>query len=900
MTKKTPALLVFLLLAQWVFSQNTDLKSIKLNGLYCCNLDAAFTEISKKHPIRFVYDKAQFEQIKFSSYPMDKPLDLFLDQLCKANKLKYFFEDSVTLRVVDKWYDSSSETINEEKHYNGNPIKTDITLTGRVIDQESRETLPYVAVMVKGTNIGTLTNVDGYFTLLKVPSDTATILISYLGYDKKDIYLNPQSQLEDLLIELKSNVVNLQEVNITAEKQDILQVSNIQPGIIKMVPKKLSTLPNLGEKDILRSFQLMPGVSAANENSSGLYVRGGTPDQVLVLYDGFTVYNVEHMFGFFSAFNSNAIKDVQLYKGGFDTKYGGRLASVLEITGKDGNQKTFNAALDMSMMSINSFIEFPIKDKITATFAFRRSWESPIYNKIFDQFSSENTSSDIAYGGRGFGPSENQQTVSYFYDFNGKLTWRAGEKDIFAFSVYNGKDNLDNSLTPRAPMSLGGEDFELDLESVDLTYWGNTGGSVKWSHKVSDKFYINTLLGFSNYFSVRERSTAGFFARGDEDPNAISRAVNEDNNLLDYTVKADFEYELSEFNHLEFGFQGTYNDIDYTYLQNDTVTVIDRSTQGEVLSTYLQDNIPFLEGKLMLTPGLRLNYFSETQKLYYEPRFQFMYKLNENFRLKGSAGQYYQFAKRVIREDITSGSRDFWVLSDNENLPVSSSLQYVLGFSYETPKYVFDVEAYYKNLKNITEYSLRIQADRTGVDYSENFYTGTGFAEGIDFLLQKKSGKLTGWIGYTLGRAINHIEAFGDYDFYASNDVTHEFKTVVSYQYKDWVFGATWIYTTGRPYTAPEGGYQLTLLDGTVVDYINVSVKNGKRLPDYHRFDISATYNFTLGQAAPASIGVSLFNAYNRKNVWYNEYEIIDNNVIETPVYFLGLTPNINLTIKLK
>ncbi len=899
MTKKTSIILAFLVLTKLASSENIDLHEIKLTGLHCCNLHAVLSEISQKHPITFVYDKEQFEKIMFSSYSMNKPLDVFLDQLCKANKLKYFFEDTNTIRIVDKWYDSSSETLNETNRYLGDPVKTNITLTGKVIDQETRETLPYVAIMVKGTNNGTLTNVDGYFTLIKVPSDTSTISVSYLGYNKKEIFLNPESQLEDLSIEMESNVINLQEVNVTAEKQDILQVSNVQAGIIKMVPKKLSTLPNLGEKDILRSFQLMPGISAANENSSGLYVRGGTPDQVLVLYDGFTVYNVEHMFGFFSAFNSNAIKDVQLYKGGFDTKYGGRLASVLEITGKDGNQKTFNGALDVSMMSVNSFIEFPIKDNITATFAFRRSWESPIYNKIFDQFSNESSSSDVPVG-RGFGPDENQQTVSYFYDLNGKVTWRAGENDIVAFSVYSGKDNLDNSITKSAPQGFGGENFQLDVESVDLTYWGNTGSSLKWSHKISDKFYINTLLGYSNYFSVRERSTDGFFARGGEGPNSISRGINEDNNLSDYTAKADFEYELGKNNHLEFGFQGVYNNIDYAYLQNDTVSVIDRSTQGEVLSTYLQDNISLLQGKLTLTPGLRLNYFSETQKFYYEPRFNFMYKLNEKFRLKGSLGQYYQFAKRVIREDITSGSRDFWVLSDNDKLPVSSSLQYILGFSYETPKFVFDVEAYYKNLQNITEYSLRIQADRNGVDYSENFFSGTGFAEGIDFLLQKKSGKLTGWVGYTLGRAINHIEAFGDYDFYASNDVTHEFKIVGSYQFRDWVFASTWIYTTGRPYTAPEGGYQLTLLDGTVVDYVNVSVKNGNRLPNYHRLDLSATYNFTIGQAAPASIGVSLFNAYNRKNVWYNEYEIIDNSVIETPVYFLGLTPNINLTIKLK
>lgn len=187
-----------------------------------------------------------------------------------------------------------------------------------------------------------------------------------------------------------------------------------------------------------------------------------------------------------------------------------------------------------------------------------------------------------------------------------------------------------------------------------------------------------------------------------------------------------------------------------------------------------------------------------------------------------------------------------------------------------------------------------------GTDFEENFYTGDGYVRGIDILLQKKTGKLNGWIGYTLGQVVSRFPDFGPYDCYASNDVTHEFKVVASYPWRNWVFGATWIYTTGRPYTAPEGGYQVTLLDGTTADFINVSVKNGMRLPDYHRLDLSATYNFKISGYAPASIGMSIFNVYNRPNVWYNEYEIVENQIIETPVYFLGFTPNINFTIKLK
>ncbi|HML83952.1 MAG TPA: TonB-dependent receptor, partial [Bacteroidales bacterium] len=213
-------------------------------------------------------------------------------------------------------------------------------------------------------------------------------------------------------------------------------------------------------------------------------------------------------------------------------------------------------------------------------------------------------------------------------------------------------------------------------------------------------------------------------------------------------------------------------------------------------------------------PGLRYNLFTPTSGSYFEPRINSSYQILPWLKLKASAGKYYQFARRVIREDILQGSRDFWVLSDNDNLPVSSSDQVALGFSVENRDLLFDAEVYFKKLYNITEYSLRYTYNPKEVDYEESFYTGNGEVRGIDLLLQKKSGKFNGWIGYTLGQVVNRYPDFGNYDFYASNDVTHEFKLVGSYQMKNWVFGATWIYTTGRPYTAPEGGYQVTLLDG--------------------------------------------------------------------------------------
>ncbi|MCE1168510.1 MAG: TonB-dependent receptor [Sphingobacteriia bacterium] len=875
----------------------------RLDDLYFGNLHQVLSLIEKQKQVKFDYDIARIEAIDVNERPMNEKLGSMMKRLCEANKLKFYVDKDNVIHLIDRWESQDNAVALNQKTYHGEPTRRNFSLSGKVVDVTSQEPLPFVSLSIRGTKLGSATNVDGFFTIHHVPADTCAVDVSYIGYKRQLLYLTPEMKLSSLKIDLMPDMVELQAVTIQGEKQELLEANN-QAGLLKLSPRRLANLPNLGEKDILRSFQLMPGISAANENSSGLYVRGGTPDQALVQYDGFTVYNVEHLFGFFSAFNSNSIKDVQLYKSGFDARFGGRLSSVVEITGKEGDRKEFNMAADLSLMSANAFIEFPVGEKFSSIVAFRRSWQSPLYNKIFDQFTSESSEPEKSVTNSRFQRGGSTDISSYFYDLNTKLTWHPNASDAYAFSFYKGNDNLDNSVSPMGggggggPMGGGFSNFSM--ENNDLTSWGNTGASLKWSHHYNSSLYSNMLLSYSNYYSQRDRTSSGSYTNEDDETISIRRGVIEENNLKDFSLKADFEYNLTSWFRFDFGAQGTFNDIDYTYKQNDTLTVIDRSSSGATLCGYIQSNIILDSARLRVTPGLRYNLFTPTSGHYFEPRINSSYQILPWLKLKASAGKYYQFARRVIREDILQGSRDFWVLSDNDKLPVSSSDQLAVGFSLENKDLLFDAEVYYKKLYNITEYSLRYTFNPKEVDYEESFYTGNGEVRGIDLLLQKKSGKFNGWIGYTLGQVVSRYPDFGDYDFYASNDVTHEFKIVGSYQWKNWVFGATWIYTTGRPYTAPEGGYQLTLLDGTTVDFINVSVKNGMRLPDYHRLDLSATYNFKISNTVPVSVGMSLFNVYNRANVWYKEYEIIENQIIETPVYFLGFTPNINLTIKMK
>lgn len=878
-------------------AQHPELDVIRISEYYnYSKLDMVLYELSEKYNLKFEFDREVVQKIRFTYYFNKTPLSRALGILVRNTPLKYNVGDDGIIHIIDKTVITETS---RNAPYSGPPEKFNFTLSGQVKDLATGESLPFVNLIIKENNSGTTTNIDGYFTLMNVPSDTSSLMLSYIGYKSLVYHLSPKKSIDKLVVELEPQMQQLDEVVVKGKREDLLE-TNTQVSMIKMTPKNLSKLPNAGEVDVMRAFQLMPGVSASNEASSGLYVRGGTPDQNLVLFDGITVYHVDHLFGFYSAFNSNAIKDIQLFKGGFESKYGDRISCVTDLTGKDGNQKEFNIGGDVGLVSLNAFAEIPLGEKVSTLVAFRRSWKSPLYNAIFDKFNEEIETPSIGRAGRS--ADFTSQVSSYFYDLNAKVTYRPSDKDILSFSFYNGTDNLDNSRIMETPEKFRqlGLDFNNDI--IDLTKWGNTGSSIKWSRKWNDRLYSNSLVSYSNYFSQRVQSREGSITLPSGEVREFNNGTSEDNDLQDFSFKTDLEWKLSNNNQLQFGGKITNYDIKYAYTQNDTLNILNRDDQGNTFAGYIQDEISLFNNKVNLKPGLRYTYYDVTGKSYLEPRFSFSANLTKKIKLKGAWGQYHQFANRVVREDIMSGSRDFWILSDDVSVPVGSATHYIGGLSYETDKFLFDIEGFYKELGGISEYSLRFTRNFREINYEENFFHGTGTAKGLEFLAQKKFGKFNGWIGYTLSEVLYDFPDFSDEAFPASHDVTHEFKIIGLYKWKNWDFGATWIFATGKPYTAPEGGYEIGLLDGESQDFITVGEKNGLRLPDYHRLDLSATYNFSLGadNKVPGSLGLSLFNVYDRKNLWYKEFEVQEGELLETDVHFLGFTPNITLRLSLK
>ena len=785
-------------------------------------------------------------------------------------------------------------------------------ISGSVRDAESGEALPYANVIVVGTNFGAATNQNGYFVIVNAPADTCTLRVLYVGYAPRDIkYDNRQPGRESLEIRISRQTIELEGIEVRTEAPPMLEVSD-EPGQVALSPAEISILPNMGEVDVFRSFQLLPGISGVSDGSAGMYVRGGTPDQNLILYDGMTIYHVDHFFGLFSAFNADAVKDIRVYKGGFPAEFGGRTSSVVNLTGKTGDANNLRYGAGVNLLSGSAVVEVPLSDVGSFLLSARRSYtdvvRSGLYNKLFDFVSGENaisaTNPNVLTG--------TEEPEFYFYDVNGKLTLTPTERDIFTLSLYDGRDNLGQH------QSLSGEEFDYKGQLIVFedpgaslitdknTKWGNLGTSAKWSRKFNDRFYTNLLASYTSYFSKYELGRK-FSSSSASDSilylrNTSSSAL-EDNKLAEISVHLDNEIHLSNAHDLKIGLSYSDFKLHYFSTYNDTLKLIWRENGTALGSAYVQD-LWKLSTWLEFTAGIRGSYYDITGKSYVEPRLSAVWSPLAWFKAKGAWGRYNQFVNRITNEDVLEGSRDFWYLADDQITPGFAE-HWIAGASIENDEYLLDLEGYYKNLEGVVEYSRRASYNRDVVDRPEagevapgtGFFTGTGFAEGLDVLAQKKRGRFTGWIGYSLGRVRYEIPGINYGQLYpATHDRTHEVNLVSKLSLKNWDISVTWVYATGKAYTAPESQYILNLLDGNSKSYIHVSGKNALRLPAYQRMDFSISRNFETASIRYV-VGLSLFNLYNHRNFWYRQYNLDTVPVALTDVQMLSFTPTVYFKI---
>jgi ferric enterobactin receptor len=682
--------------------------------------------------------------------------------------------------------------------------------------------------------------------------------------------------------------------------------ASTEAGKVTLEPEQVAALPSLGASDIFRALQWLPGVSS-NETSSGLFVRGGTPDQNLVDFDGFTVYSVDHLFGYFSAFNMDAIDSVDLSKGAYEARYGGRLASLTEIRAKSRPTQV-QGMVGGSALSVDGLFQLPIGSKASVMVAHRRSFQSPLYDRILGLVSTD-AGPGPGPGGR-FPTIFNSQPISGFDDSNGRFEWQPTTRDQFSVSTYIGHDEVDNSRDLQLPtqfleqIAARGLTFSGEFKITDVREYRNTGVSARWNRDWSDIFRTSMTVGRSDYDTLTQRSSNVGGRQG---------GTGELNVVDDTTVTLSAPITFNASHELTLGAQRTANRVVFEFANNLAATTgpngaqigalasqLNRATTGTTTSAFVQHRM-MLGTRLIAMPGLRVTQSSLTNERYVEPRMTATWLATERLRFKGAWGQYHQFVNRLVREDVFQGNREFWALSDGTTVPVAASTNASVGAAYQTNRLLLDGEVFSRDIKNLSQLAPRLTGSTDSVDLSNYFYTGSGRSKGVELLAQMKRGRHSGWASYTWSRVVYDFPELSE-PFPADQDRTHELKLVDIFNLGRWTASATWVLSSGTPYTEPAGVEPVTFEGpngGSVTfERIVIGDKNAARLPTYHRLDLALNHVWQFPSNRSATLGVTAFNAYDRANVWYREYTSVQGEIVENNIGLMPRTFNAFLSIK--
>lgn len=748
-----------------------------------------------------------------------------------------------------------------------NSLAQKSTLSGYLKDSQTGELLIGASVYVEELQVGTSSNVYGFYSLT-IPAGSYTIKYSFIGYQDvvKKVEISESLQLD---VEITSSDVYIKEVTIE-DKQGNENTQGTQMGTVELEVEKLKTLPAfMGEVDVLKSIQLLPGVQAAGEGNSGFYVRGGGPDQNLIMLDEAVVYNAAHLFGFFSVFNADAIKNVNLIKGGMPANYGGRLSSVLDISMKDGNNKSFHADGGIGVIASRLTLQGPIqKNKSSFIVSGRRTYISELAQPFIKE------SSPVK--GSGY----------YFYDLNAKLNYQISNKDRLYLSGYFGKD----VFTYRQAES----GFTINIP------WGNATAALRWNHLFSDKLFLNTTAIYSSYDFTFEGKQEDF-------------SFGLYSGIRDWNLKADFSYYPNPKNTIKFGANYTY----HTFIPNN-VTATQGDTEfdlGGAVRLYANEGAIYLLDDVEISPllklnaGIRLSSFqhigpftryvkdnngntietinfssSKSLKTYVrpEPRLTGRYTLDEFSSLKFGLTLNYQYM-HLVSVGGNSLPTDLWIPSTDIVKPQQAT-QINLGYfrNFKKNMYETSIELYYKDLRNLVEFKDGADPGDGVKDNIDNQLTfGRGYSYGAELFVKKSLGKLTGWVGYTWSKTMRQFDALNNGEEYpAKFDRRHDISITAGYKLNErWTFGAIFVYATGNSITLPSSKY---FVEGELL--VEYAPRNSYRMEPYHRADISATfYGKKFKEYKDVETGemkkipkkfttnwnFSVFNLYNRKNPYF-------------------------------
>ena len=750
------------------------------------------------------------------------------------------------------------------------------TISGFVNDNENGESLIGVNVIVQEKLVGTTSNTYGFYSLT-LPEGSYEISFTYIGFEtlKQSVNLNKNISLN---IDLISSSTDIGEVTILAEET---VVERTQTSIVEVPVQQIKNIPALlGEVDVLKAIQLLPGVQSGGEGTSGFYVRGGGPDQNLILLDGVPVYNASHLFGFFSVFNADAIKNVRLTKGGFPARFGGRLSSVLEIDMKEGNMKKIEGEGSIGLISSKLTLQGPIiKDKTSFIVSGRRTYIDILAQPFIR---SANDGNPAGY---------------YFYDLNAKLNHKFSEKDRLYLSAYLGKDRFylsegdeySSFIDNTNYKSTSRDDFGLD--------WGNVTSSLRWNHLFSNKLFANTTLTYSKYqFNTIYDSYSSEVTPYTNDKDTTN--FNYFSGVKDYGAKFDFDYLPNPNHYIKFGLNYVYHNFypgslvlylssyerDSLGVENyqvpyDTTFNFSEALESNDAFFYLEDDIK-VNDQLKVNLGMHLGYFNTNNKTYYsfQPRFSSRYLINKDWSLKASYAEMQQNI-HLLTGSGAGLPTDIWVPSTDSVPPqYSKQVAFAANKNFLNGLIEVSIEGYYKSMSDLI--TLKPGAEIIGFDDWKNKVdtNGIGRSYGAELFIQKKKGKTTGWIGYTLSFSERKFEGvnFGKWYPYKF-DRRHDFSLVMSHEFSDnFDIGLTWVYGSGNNMTFLESRYPSVNINGNINGIDEGSVgeieyypaRNNLRLPAYHRLDIGLNFH-KKKKWGDRTISVGAYNVYNRKNPFF-------------------------------
>jgi len=726
-----------------------------------------------------------------------------------------------------------------------------VTLSGYLKDAKNGEALIGATIYVLELKQGTATNSYGFYSLT-IPKGNYTLQISFVGYETITQQITA-TENQTITVSLQEITEQIDEVIVKGEAANA-NVERIEMGMEKLPIKTIQKLPAfMGEVDIIKTIQLLPGIQSGGEASSGLYVRGGGPDENLMLLDEAPVYNASHLMGFFSVFNSNAIKDIQVYKSGIPAQYGGKGSSVIDIKQKDGNSKRFGFDAGIGTLSSRLTLEGPIiKDKWSFIVAGRRTY----YDVL----------------GKAIGLEELQDNKLYFYDLNAKSNLIINDKNRIYLSGYMGDDMF----------SLG--------ESMYMR-WGNTTATARWNHIFGDKLFMNVSAIYSNY-----------------DYNLGIPGDNADNfdwssRIRDYNLKADLTYFLNPNNTLKYGVNTILHHFRpgkvTTKGENSMYTDMELSHYNALESAFYVSNEQKVSDRFSIQYGLRLSHFQqigrgeeriyldpenpdkneiiETKEykrnekmgdpfIYLEPRLAMKFTLDDNSSLKSSYNRMVQNL-HLISNTYSPSPLDIWLPTSTYIKPLIVD-QLALGYfrNFQKNMYEASLEVYYKNMQNVLDYREGAELFLNNAIETELLH-GKGNSKGLELLVKKSQGKLTGWVGYTLAKTTREIEGINNGNPYPSSyDRTHDVSVVSTYQLnKRWNFSGNFVFATGNPTSYPVAKYNVQ--GNQIYEY---SSRNSNRIPEYHRLDFSVTYDFKKNDRKKykQSLNFSIYNVYGRRNAY--------------------------------